>query len=151
METFEHATTHPFLARMEPQHVRRILKTGKEVTFTPNEIIFREGEPADRFFLIDSGKVSLEACAPGREPIEVQILEKGEALGWSWLFPPFAWHFQARALETTRATVFNGADLLVHAEEDPDFGYELMKRVAQVVIQRLQATRRRLVRMETGA
>ena len=151
METFELATTHPFLARMEPQHVRRILQTATEAVFAPNEIIFREGEPADRFFLINSGKVSLEACAPGREPMEVQTLEMGEALGWSWLFPPFAWHFQARARQTTRATVLNGADLLVQAEEDPDFGYELMKRVAQVVIQRLQATRRRLVQMETAA
>jgi CRP/FNR family transcriptional regulator, cyclic AMP receptor protein len=66
-------------------------------------------------------------------------------LGWSWLFPPFAWHFRARAREPTNVIVFNGAHLLVAAERNRDFGYELMKRVAQVVIRRLQAARRQLL------
>jgi CRP/FNR family cyclic AMP-dependent transcriptional regulator len=66
-------------------------------------------------------------------------------LGWSWLFPPFAWHFRARALEPTNAIVLNGAHLLIAAERKRDFGYELMKRVAQVVIHRLQATRKQLL------
>jgi hypothetical protein len=75
----------------------------------------------------------------------VQILGPGDVLGWSWLFPPFTWHFRALALEPTNAIVLDGAHLLVTAERNRDFGYELMKRVAQVVIHRLQATRKQLV------
>ena len=76
---------------------------------------------------------------------DVQTIGAGEALGWSWLFPPFVWHFQARALEPTKAIAFNGAHLLVACEENHDLGYDLMKRVSQVLIQRLQATRKKLV------
>jgi CRP/FNR family cyclic AMP-dependent transcriptional regulator len=75
-------------------------------------------------------------------------LGPGDVLGWSWLFPPFVWHFQARAVEPTTLLVLNGAGLLVSAERDHDFGYELMKRVAQVVIRRLQATRKQLLEQQ---
>jgi CRP/FNR family cyclic AMP-dependent transcriptional regulator len=77
--------------------------------------------------------------------VPVQILDAGEVLGWSWLFPPFHWHFQARAIEPSRAIFLDGAHLLVACEENREFGYELLKRIAQVVIKRLQATRQCLV------
>jgi hypothetical protein len=69
-------------------------------------------------------------------------------LGWSWLFPPFSWHFQARAIEPTTVISLNGAHLLVSAESNHEFGYELMKRVAQVVIRRLQITRKQLIALD---
>ena len=66
-------------------------------------------------------------------------------LGWSWLFPPFVWHFRARALDPTTVIVLDGAHLLVACHQNHEFGYELMKRVGQVVIERLQATRKQLL------
>jgi CRP-like cAMP-binding protein len=78
----------------------------------------------------------------------VQTLGAGDVLGWSWLFPPFAWHFQARAIEPASAVALSGASLLVNAERNHDFGYELMKRVAQVVIRRLQAARKQLLDLQ---
>ena len=76
------------------------------------------------------------------------LFKVGDVLGWSWLFPPFSWNFQARAIEPTSAIVLSGAHLLVTAEGNHDFGYELMKRVAQVVIHRLQATRKQLLAIQ---
>ncbi len=69
----------------------------------------------------------------------VQTLGPGEVIGWSWLFPPFIWHFQAQATEPTSTVVLDGGHLLVAAEENPEFGYDLMRRIAQMVITRLQA------------
>src|SRR6185436_3874066 len=74
-----------------------------------------------------------------------QDLQGGDALGWSWLFPPFAWHFRARALTPMRAIVCDGGHLLVTCEENHDFGYELMRRVSQVAIRRMQAARKTLL------
>ena len=133
-------TTHPFLASMEPERVRRLLDHAQIAEFQPKEIILRAGEPADRFFLIQSGSVALEARAKGHGLMRIDTVKAGEVFGWSWLFPPFAWHFQARALEPTRALVCDGARLLVMCEEDATFGYALMKRITQVVIHRLMAS-----------
>ncbi|HVR13489.1 MAG TPA: hypothetical protein VMS41_06900, partial [Gaiellaceae bacterium] len=68
-----------------------------------------------------------------------------EVLGWSWLFPPHRWHFDARALTAMRATAFDAACLRGKCDQDPKLGYDLMSRFAQVLIERLQWTRLRLL------
>ena len=141
---------HPFFSGMSPEQLAVIAGAvepgaAQEATFGPGEIIFREGEPANRSYLIESGSIMLEAHEPADGTFPIQKLVAGEVVGFSWLFPPFTWCCQARALETTKAIVLNGAHLLPAAEEDKTFGYELMKRVGQLAIRRLQATRRQLV------
>lgn len=129
---------------MYPEHRLLVTKNAKQVEFAPGEIIFRQGDPANRLFLIDSGKVRLECAEGAAAATTIQTLGANEVIGWSWLFPPFSWHFTARAIEPTTMTVLDGGHLLVTAEENPAFGYELMRRVAQLVIERLQTTRKQL-------
>jgi CRP-like cAMP-binding protein len=138
-------TRQPFVRGASPDFLNHLASVASEITFGKGEIIFRENEFADRFYLILSGKVGLETHRDGQSSIVIQTLGAGEALGWSWLFPPFQWHFTARALEPCRVLAFNAASLLVRAEEDPVFGYELMKRISRQVIRRLQATRERFI------
>lgn len=140
---------HPFLVDMNPRHVEILLHGATEQQFEPGEIIFREGEPANRFYLINWGEVALETKCPGDGMVHVQTLHGGDVLGWSWLFEPFAWNFQARAMKDTRVIACNGAHLLVTAEEDDEFGHALMKRVAHVTIQRLQRARRQLIQVQS--
>ena len=140
--------SHPFFEGMKPEHLEDIAGCATEATFETDQILFREGEPANKFYLIQSGRVALEAHEPADGTVSVQELGAGEVLGWSWLLPPFVWHFQARALEPTGAVVLDGAHLLIAAERNGNFGYELMKRVAQVLIHRLQATRKQLLRQQ---
>ena len=139
--TFE----HPFLAGMDERHQATVLHGAKQRQFEPGEILFREGDPANMLYLIESGLVALEAGSTGADGNVIQTVPGGEVLGWSWLFPPFAWHFQARAVEPVRAICCDGGHILVQAEEDPVFGYVIMRRISQLVIQRLQATRRKRV------
>lgn len=135
--------SHPFFQTMPPEHLALLSKNAQEVEFQSGEILFREGEPANRFYLIESGRVAIEAGSqPGKS---VQTLGPGEVLGWSWLFPPFSWHFSARALEPTQCVMLDGGHLLVAAEENPKFGYDLMRRIFQVVIDRLQSTRKKML------
>jgi CRP-like cAMP-binding protein len=130
---------------MKPEQLAVLAEGAQEVSFKPGQVLFRQGEPANGFYLIERGGVAVEAHEPANGTTLVQRLGPGDVLGWSWLFPPFVWHFQARALEPGSAILLNGAHLLVAAERDPGFGYELMKRVAQVVIHRLQAARKQLL------
>jgi CRP-like cAMP-binding protein len=136
---------HPFFEGMKPEYFEDIAGCATEATFEPGQILFREGEPADKFYLIQRGRIALEAHEPADGTVPVQELGAGDVLGWSWLFSPFVWHLQARALEPTGAVVLDGAHLLIAAERNPTFGYDLMKRVAHVLIQRLQATRKQLL------
>jgi CRP/FNR family cyclic AMP-dependent transcriptional regulator len=136
--------THPFFREMFPGHLAIIESGAKDAEFPSGELLCREGEPANRFYLIETGRVAIETRVGGSVRI-LGHLGPGDVLGWSWLFPPFGWHFQARTEAATRVIVLNGAHLLISAEKDHDFGYDLMKRVSQVVIQRLQSTRKQLV------
>lgn len=130
-----------FFKDMDPRLLEIIAGCASNVRFAADEWIFQEGEDAARFYLLRHGNVALKAFVPGRGEVTIQTIEAGEMLGWSWLFPPYQWHFGARALELTRAIAFDGACLRTKAEADHDLGYELYKRFSQKIIERLQATR----------
>ena len=136
---------HPFLAGMNGAHLEVLRECAMRTTFARGSLIFREGDLANRFYLIESGRVALELRnEDGRPPTRVQELHAGDALGWSWLFPPYYWHYNAHALTRTTAIFFYGTRLRNECEEDHSFGYELMKRMAAVAIQRLEAHRAKL-------
>ena len=116
-----------------------------QTSFSPGEWIFHEGDMANRFYLIQEGEVVLESCVKDCGTIFVQAIGAGDVLGWSWLFPPYYWHFDARATKPTKAIFLYGTRLRERCEEDHDLGYALMKRMAEVIIQRLQSTRRQLL------
>ncbi len=117
------------------------------VHFAENDFIFREGAPANRFYLLRTGKVALESQAANQTRALIQILGPGDILGWSWIFEPYYWHFDARALEATDAVFLYATPLREECESDHDLGYELMKRLAGVMVSRLQATRWKLLRI----
>ena len=136
---------HPFFAGMKPEHLEIIAQGATKTAFSVGDFLFVEGEPANHFYLISSGRIALEAHEPADGTILLQTIGPGDVLGWSWLFAPYVWHFRARAAEPVKLISLNAAHLLIVAEENRDFGYELMKRVAQVLIRRLQTTRRQLL------
>jgi len=139
---------HRFTAGMKAEYLQRLTEAAMFKQFEADEIVFREGEPANRFYLIRNGKIALEAKSYGDSAPLVQIVGEGEVLGWSWLFPPYYWHFTARAVEPTDVIFFYGTRLRTQSGADPAFGYELMKRVAAIVIKRLQITRVQLLQLQ---
>jgi CRP/FNR family cyclic AMP-dependent transcriptional regulator len=136
---------HPFAKGLSREHLMVLADCAMETHFAPGELIFREGDIANRFFLLLEGEVALENRATGGDPVLIETIGGNDVLGWSWLFSPYYWHFDARAVKPTRAIFFYGTWLRERCEQDHQFGYELIKRMAEVVIQRLQATRRQLL------
>jgi CRP-like cAMP-binding protein len=136
---------HPFLKDLNPRHLQLIVGCAWNARFNAGQFIFREGEEANHFYLIRHGKVTLEIFVPGRGPLVIQTLTEGDVLGWSWLFPPYRWHFDAQAIGLTRAIALDGKCLRSKCEEDHDLGYELLKRFSHIMLQRLQATRLQLL------
>jgi len=138
---------HSFFSDLEQRYVQSLTGCAANVRFDAGTYLFREGEPADHFYLIRQGKAAIEISAPPRKPIIVQTLSGGDVLGWSWLVPPYQWRFHARAVEPVRAIALDGKCLRARCEENHDLGYELLKRFAQVMTQRLEATRFQLLDM----
>jgi CRP-like cAMP-binding protein len=135
----------PLFDGLAPEALELIAGCGANVRFRPDEMLFRAGDDANTFFVLRRGDVALETFVPARGPVTIETLGPGEVVGWSWLFPPYHWHFDARALSLVRATVFDATCLREKCEADSRLGYELMSRFAQVVIERLQWTRLRLL------
>jgi CRP-like cAMP-binding protein len=115
------------------------------VHFADGEALFREDTPADTFYLLRHGSITLETYVPGRGPITIETLAAGDVVGWSWLFPPYRWYFDGRALELVRAVEFDTTCLRDKLDTDPALGYDLMTRFAQVLRERLRWTRLRLL------
>jgi CRP/FNR family transcriptional regulator, cyclic AMP receptor protein len=135
----------PAFAGLDSAQLNLIAGCGRNVHFKQGSQLFREGDPADTFYVIRHGAVALDIHVPAREPVTVETLHGGDLLGWSWLFPPFKWSFDGRAVEDTSAISLDGACLRGKCDDDHELGYELMKRFAQVIVERLQATRLRLL------
>jgi CRP/FNR family transcriptional regulator, cyclic AMP receptor protein len=138
---------HPFLQGLNPHQMRIMRDCAMFIRFKAGELIFREGDPANRFYLIFRGKVAVESHVRDAGAMTIQTIGENEVLGWSWLFPPYYWHFGARAAADTEAVFFYGTPLREQCEADHDLGFALMKRLSEVMMARLQATRRQLVEM----
>jgi CRP-like cAMP-binding protein len=146
METLEPIISqHPFFAGLDKAHLELVVGCASNVRFDPGTVIFREGEEADRFFILRSGLVAVEVNVPGRGPVRIQTLGDGDVLGWSWLFPPFKWHFGAQAVELTRAIALDGQCLRTKCENDHSLGYRLLLKFAGVMEDRLAAMRMQLL------
>ena len=135
----------PLFADMRPDRLELIAGCGQNVHFADGETLFREDTPADTFYLLRHGSITLETYVPGRGSITIETLSTGDVVGWSWLFPPYLWVFDARALELVRAVEFDTTCLRDKLATDPALGYDLMSRFARVLQGRLQATRLRLL------
>lgn len=140
----EDVAQHPFLRGLNGSHLEALADCAMRVRFNPGDVIFREGDPANRFYLLIKGKVSVEETNEHGTFI-VQTIGAGDVLGWSWLFPPYYTHFDARAVEATEAMFFYGTRLREMCEDNHDLGYEMLTRIAKIVINRLTSTQKRLI------
>ena len=127
---------------LEQNYLDMIIEKASDVSFDTGDLIFGENEKADKFYIIQEGIVALETTlAPDRDPITIQMLGEGDILGWGWLFPPYKAHFDSKAVAPTKTVSLDGKFILEQCEKDHDLGYELIKRFAFVMQQRLQAVR----------
>lgn len=140
----ELAAIAPF-SRLAPEQLARVAATAREVSFPAGVTIFTDDQPATGCWLLRSGQVALGTEVPGRGLVVVQTLAAGELLGWSWLVPPYHWHFTATAADEVSAVEFDAARLRALADGDPALGYPLALGLFEMVVARLQSTRSRLL------
>jgi CRP/FNR family transcriptional regulator, cyclic AMP receptor protein len=134
-----------FFSGLAAESIGFLVTTAQVRSLEAGQVLFQSGGRARQFFLVTEGRVSLEVAAIEGPALELQNLGPGEVTGWSWLIKPNRWTFQARA--TTPATVvqFDGTAVLARCEGDPKFGYELLKRFSELMSERLQFARQRMM------
>jgi CRP/FNR family cyclic AMP-dependent transcriptional regulator len=149
--TYDLLRTQPILDGLSDWQLERLARHAQRSLFHAGNRIFREGDPADRLWLILSGAVTVDTPLPGRGDVVVETLGANAVLGWSWLFPPYRWHFGAVARETTLTVELDGPSVRELCQRDPVLGYHLTHGLMRVVVERLQATRGRLIEVYGGA
>ena len=133
--------SHDFFAGLDEQFLKLVVGCAKNVRFESGQYLFREGGPADQFYLVREGRVALEITAPGRSAVSFLTVNEGEVVGVSWLIPPYLWTYDGRAIGLVRAIALDAKCLRDKCEVNHDLGYEMMKRVVPILIRRLHATR----------
>lgn len=141
----DYMLTHPIFDGLESGIVKVLAQNASEVEFNRGVLIFKQDAPAEFFYLIREGEVSVEIPSLYGAPITMQQLGPDKVLGWSWIFPPYKWHFDARATEATKAVQVDGIRLRLQCEENPRMGYELVKHFSLLMMERLSAARQRVM------
>jgi CRP-like cAMP-binding protein len=148
METLEPVlAAHPFLQGLDLRHLKIIGECASRVNFNAGEFLCREQDEAAKFFLINHGQVAVEIYRHRRGPVTIQTLGEGEALGWLWFEKPYHWHFDARAVQLTRALALDVKCLKQKCEQDHELGYALMKRYAHMLAVQFRVITLQLVDM----
>lgn len=136
---------HSVFRDLSDSYIEYLCHCAQEEFLPADKLIFKTGEPADKFYLIESGRIAVQVFIPPKGTLNILTLNSHEVLGWSWLYPPYVWHFEARALTDTQVIRFDGVALRQKCEEDKNFGYTFMKCFSQIMVQRLAATRLQLL------
>ncbi len=136
---------HPFFAGLAAATLEPLAGCAVTVRFDAGAYLCREGEPANRFYLLGGGMASIEIAAPSRGRRSLQTVSAGEVVGWSWLIAPHRWHFDVRAVEPVWAIGLDGACLRAAFSDHHELGYHVLSRLSGVMAKRLEATRLQLM------
>lgn len=136
---------HPFFKDLKQEYLDYIVGCASKVSFEEGKTILKEGDPANKFYLIQRGRVAICISLSRTNSITIQTIHDGDILGWSWLIPPHSYKFHCQALENVDAIVLDGMCLRGKCEENHDLGYELLRRLAVIFTQRLEQTRKQLI------
>jgi CRP/FNR family cyclic AMP-dependent transcriptional regulator len=136
---------NPFFSGLKAEYLEYLTEHAATERLARDTVLFAYGEGARHFYLVTEGKVSVEVAAIEGPALELQLLGPGAVLGWSWLIAPYRWNFQARAAEPATVVKFDGARILARCEQDPEFGYQLVKRFSALMSERLHFARQKMM------
>ena len=144
-EVVAQLAAHPFTDGLDAAHLRGMAQGGAIVELAAGQYVFRQGQTSATFHLLLDGDVDLEVSGGGTAPLVLESLHAGDALGWSWLFTPHRWAFDAHCRTPVRAVVLDATHLRALIDHDATIGRDLTRRVAELVIDRLRHARLQLV------
>jgi CRP-like cAMP-binding protein len=143
--TAEYLSAHEFFSEFSDDVLKFLCECSSMREIKKGQILFLQGEHADRFYVIRKGRISLQMPAIMGPTMEIQSVDEGQILGWSWLISPYQWNFQTKAEEDSELLQFDGTAILARCEQEPKFGYELLKKFAVLMSVGLNAARQKMM------
>ena len=143
--TAEYLSTHNFFSGLSEELVKFLGDCISIREIKKGQVLFRQGERADKFYIVRNGQISIQIPAIMGPTLEIKTLGAEQVLGWSWLISPYQWSFQAKAEEDSELLEFDGVAILARCEQEPQFGYELLKKFAGLMSERLDAARQKVM------
>ena len=140
---------HPFFKDLDQKYLDLIVGCASNVRFKEGDLIMKENDPANKFYIVREGMVAIDIPTGSSDTVTVQTVGAGDIIGWSWLIPPHHYKFNCRAVKDIRAIAFDGRCLRGKCEQDTGLGYELMKRLAAIFTQRLEAARKQILSLSS--
>lgn len=141
----EYLSAHEFFSEFSDDILMFLSECTSTLEIKKGDILFRQGEKANKFYVIRNGRISIQMPAIMGPTLEIQTLGKDQVLGWSWLISPYQWSFQTKAEEDSEVLQFDGTAILARCEQEPKFGYELLKKFAGLMSVRLDAARQKMM------
>jgi CRP-like cAMP-binding protein len=144
-ENVQFLKEHPVFHRLSEPYMKQLAAHMDVVSISPGEVLFREGEAAEQFFLVMEGTVDLFAHLEGDQDQWIQMIDVGEVIGWSWLVAPYKWTFSARSREGAMLMRFDAVAIRELCDRDPAFGYGTMKQICSLMLERLTKVRSQML------
>ena len=141
----EYLSAHEFFSEFSDDSLKFLCECSSTREIKKGQILFLQGEHADKFYVVRSGRISLQMPAIMGPTLEIQTVDEDQVLGWSWLISPYKWNFQAKAEEDSELLQFDGAAILAQCELDPKLGFELVKKFAALMSVGLNAARLKMM------
>jgi CRP/FNR family cyclic AMP-dependent transcriptional regulator len=142
--TLDVVAAHPFLTGFPGSWLERLAARARPVAWDAGQRLFVQDDPAVNFWLVRAGRVALDLHVAGRGDVVIETIDAGSVVGWSWMFPPYRWHYGAVAKEHGEAIEFDAVGVRRLMEDDDALGRELTARFMRVVLDRLHTARARL-------
>jgi CRP-like cAMP-binding protein len=134
-----------FLQDIPDAHLKELAALAEVKELPAHTVVFREGQTSTSIYLVVQGSIAVEIRMPGRGCTPVVTVGAGELLGWSPVLGSGLMTGTARVVTPARVVVMNAAQLLAVCEHNPRLGMEFMRRTAQALAVRLNATRLQLL------
>jgi len=141
----EYLSAHEFFSEFSDDDLKFLCEYSSTRLIKKGQILFLQGENADRFYVVRNGRISLQMPAIMGPTLEIQTVDEDQVLGWSWLISPYKWNFQTKAEEDSELLQFDGVAILARCEQEPKFGYELLKKFAALMSVGLNAARQKMM------
>jgi CRP/FNR family cyclic AMP-dependent transcriptional regulator len=130
-----------FFKHFTPGEIDLLVKHSAFVSFNEGEYLLTARQEAKGFYFIIGGSVSIQVFSHEHGILEIETIQDGEFLGWSWLVSPYVYHYDAVAFEKTKAIYFDAVALKREMDHNHEFGYKIYKLFTPVIVERLQASR----------
>ncbi len=148
---------YPFFAGLNPDQVKVLAQAAEEESVEDGHFFFHEGDELPCFCIVLEGALAVVAELPDRaveqtlsgqltgnlktKDVVISTVGPGEAFGWSSLVPPHTATASVKATTPACVLHFDAEALREAFDDDCEFGYLMMQKVAQVVRDRLHDTR----------